>query len=211
MAAAAGFALLHLTHGETLVSGAWNKQFRMAILAAIGGNMYRMAEYGAAGAKIDLFDCVAFLAVGFHTKGALAIVAGTARAPLFHVGHAGPYTLFTSLKNTIVTLDTGEHTLVNRMTEGCCSGFLDLENNIDGRFVTRIAISFYTEHGRTIVTASAGRTFFHLSHGHPFVIRTGVVELVVAIRAGVQDKMFVMIKSGVVRKKDFLDRMAFIT
>ena len=78
MATAAGFALLHLAHGEMFISVARYVEIRMAILAAIGGNMYRMAEYGAAGTKIDLFDRMAFLAVRFHPKGGLAIMAGTA-------------------------------------------------------------------------------------------------------------------------------------
>lgn len=78
MATAAGFALFHLTHGKALVAGARNEEIGMAILAAVGGYMDRMVELGAAGAEMDLFDRMAFLAVRFHTKGTLAIVTGTA-------------------------------------------------------------------------------------------------------------------------------------
>ena len=63
MAAAAGFALLHLAHGEMFISGARNVKSGVAILAAVGGNMYRMAEFGAARAELDLFDRMALLAV----------------------------------------------------------------------------------------------------------------------------------------------------
>lgn len=78
VATAAGFALLHLAHVEMFITGARNKEIRMALFAAVGGNVYRMTEYGAAGAKMDLFNHMTFLAVGFHTKCGLAIMAGTA-------------------------------------------------------------------------------------------------------------------------------------
>ena len=155
VATAAGFTLLHLAHGEMFITGSRNEKIRMAILAAIGGNVYRMAEYCAAGVKMNLFHRMAFLAVGFHSKGDLAIVAGTARAPLFHISHAGSYALFAGLEDLIVALDTFIHALVNGMAEGCGAGLLDLENNIDGRFVTLVTITFYAEHGRTVVAAAA--------------------------------------------------------
>ena len=63
VAASAGFALLHLAHGVMLVAGAGSVETRMAILAAVGGDMNRMAEFGTAGAEMDLFDRMAFLAV----------------------------------------------------------------------------------------------------------------------------------------------------
>lgn len=78
MATAAGFPLFHLTHRKMLVTGAWNKKVRMAIFAAIGGNVNRVAELGAAGTEVDLFYRMAFLAVGFNAKGGLTVVAGTA-------------------------------------------------------------------------------------------------------------------------------------
>lgn len=137
------------------ITGAGNEEVRMALLAAIGGNMHCMAEYGAAGTEIDLFDRMAFLTVGFHTKGGLAIVAGTACPPLFHISHAGSYALFTSLEDFIVALNTCEHALMNGMAEGCSAGLLDFENDIDGRFMTRVTISFYAENGRTIVATAA--------------------------------------------------------
>lgn len=152
---AAGFALFHLAHTVMLIAGARNKEIRVAILAAVGGNMYRMAEFGAAGAKMNLFDRMAFLAVGFHAKGGLAIMAGTAGTPLFHVGHALPDALFTGLENLIVALHALIHTLMNDMAEGCGAGFLDLENDIDGRFVTLVTITLYAENGRAVVAAAA--------------------------------------------------------
>lgn len=78
MAAAARFSLLHLTHAEMLVAGSRNEQVRMAVLAAVGGNMHRMAEHRTAGTVIDLLYRMALLTVGFHAKSSLAIVAGTA-------------------------------------------------------------------------------------------------------------------------------------
>ena len=63
MATAAGFALFHLAHGNVLVTGARNEEIGVAILAAVGGYMYRMAELGAAWQKMDLFDRMALLTV----------------------------------------------------------------------------------------------------------------------------------------------------
>ena len=63
MAAAARFTLFHLAHSKTFIACPRNINIRMTILAAIGGDMYRMTEFGAAGAKPDLFNGMAFLAV----------------------------------------------------------------------------------------------------------------------------------------------------
>lgn len=60
---AAGFTLLHLCHGKAFISGTRRIQCRMAVVTAVGGNMNCMAKNGTAGAKIDLFDCMAFLAI----------------------------------------------------------------------------------------------------------------------------------------------------
>lgn len=147
MATAAGFSLFHLAHGEMFITAAGNIEIRMAILATVGGNMYRVAEYGAAGSKMDLFDRVTFLAVRFHPEGALAIMAGTAGTPLLHVGHAGPYTLLAGLENLIVAIDAFIHVPVYCMAESCGAGFLNLENDIDSRFVTLVTITFYAENG----------------------------------------------------------------
>lgn len=41
------------------------------------------------------------------------------------------------------------------MAEDCGAGFLDLENDIDRRIVTLVAITLYAENGRTIVATAA--------------------------------------------------------
>ena len=41
------------------------------------------------------------------------------------------------------------------MAENCDSGFLDLENDIDGGIVTLVAITFYAENGRAVMAAAA--------------------------------------------------------
>lgn len=147
-----------------LVACAGNVGIRMAILAAVSRNMDDMTEQGAAGTENYLFDRMAFLTVGFYAESGLRIVAGAAGESLFHLRHADPYTVFTCLENTAVALGTFVHALVNGMTEGRGAGFLDLENNIYGGSVTRVTITFYAEHRRTVVAAAAGRTFLHLGH-----------------------------------------------
>lgn len=87
MTAAAGFALLHLDHTETLVAGARQVQAGMAILAAVGGNVGRMAENGAAGAELDIFYRMTLLTIRFDAKGCFTIMTGTAGIPFFHVSH----------------------------------------------------------------------------------------------------------------------------
>lgn len=71
------------------------------------------------------------------------------------------------------------------------------------------AIAFYAEDGRTVMTGATRSSLFHLGHGVAFIIRTGIIQLVMTIGAGVQGQVFVMVKSGVVRKQHFLDRVAF--
>lgn len=145
MAVAAGSALLHLVHGETFIAGTRNVQCGVAVLAAVGRYMHSMAEFGAAGAEMDLLDRMAFLTVGFYAKCGLPVMAGAARAPLFHFGHALSHALFSGFENLIMAFHTGIHALVNSMAEGCVAGFLDTENDIDGGFVTFVTITFYTE------------------------------------------------------------------
>lgn len=208
MATAAGLPLLHLAHGEVFVTGARDEEIRMAILAAIGGNVECMTEFGAAGAKMNLFDSMTFLAVGFYTKSGLAIMAGTTRTTFFHSSHAGPYTFFSGLENLIMAFNTFVHALMYGMAECCIARFFDFKNNINSRFVTLITISFNTENGRTIMAAAAGRTIFHLCHGKTLVIRTGAIQLTMTISAGVNGEMLIMVKAGIIRKQNFLDGMA---
>lgn len=180
----------------------------MAILAAVGGNMYRMAENCAAGTEINLFDRMALLAVGLHTKSVFTIVTCTARTTFFHICHGGTFAGFAGIENGAVALDTFEHAIVNGMTEICGASLIDFENNIDCCFVTFITITFYAEHGRTIMATAARCTLLHLCHDYPFVIRAGVEQLVVAISTGVHGKVFIMIKAGVIGKQDLFDRVA---
>lgn len=63
MTAAAGFALFHLGHTETLVAGPRQIQGGMAILATVGGDMGRMAENSTTRAKLDIFYRMTFLAI----------------------------------------------------------------------------------------------------------------------------------------------------
>lgn len=61
-----------------------------------------------------------------------------------------------------------------------------------------ITIPLDAEDGRAVMAYSAGSTFFHLGHGYPFVIRPGIIGLVMTIAAGVDIKMLVMIETGIV-------------
>lgn len=108
-----------------------------------------------------------------------------------------------------MTLNAFEHARMDRMAEGCSSGFLELENHIYRRFMACAAIALYAKYGRTVMTGATRSSLFHLGHGVAFIIRTGIVQLVMTIGAGVQGQVFVMVKSGVVRKQHFLDRVAF--
>ena len=82
-------------------------------------------------------------------------MAGTARTPFLHISHAGPNTIFAGLEDLAMTVDTFIHALVNGVAECCGAGFLDLENNIYGRIVTLVAITFYAESGSAVMTAAA--------------------------------------------------------
>ena len=147
MAISTGFTLLQLAHGKMFITNTGNIKIRMAIFATIRGNVYRMAEYGASWAKIDLFNSMTFLAVGFYAKAGFAIVAASTGSTFFHISHTGSCAAFTGLEYLIVTFNTFIHTFVYRMAECRETGFLNLENYIDGRFMTSITITFHTEHG----------------------------------------------------------------
>lgn len=209
VAAAARFALLHLAHTVMPVAGPRNKEIRMAILAAVSGHMRLMAEHGAAGTEIDLLYRMAFLAVRFHTEGGLAVVTGTARTPLLHIGHGGALALFSGFEYAVVALNAFVHARMHRMAEGCIAGLLELVDDIHRRFMAGAAITLYAENGRAVVTGTARCPLLHLGHGETPVVRTGVVQLVMAIAAGIHSQVFVMVKPGIVRKQHFLDRVAF--
>lgn len=198
MATAARFALFHLAHCEMFITGTRNVKIGMAILAAIGGDMYRVAKFGAAGAEMDLFDSMAFLAVRFYTKSSFSIMATAAGLSLFHVSHAEPNTIFTGFENLIVALTTFIHALMVGMVKNCVTCLPDLENNIDGRFMTSITITLYTEHRRSVMAAAAGRTFFHLRHGKSSVAGAGAIQFVMAIGTRVYCQMFIMAEAGII-------------
>lgn len=75
--------------------------------------------------------------------------------------------------------------------------------------MTGAAITLYAEYGRTVVTGAARSPLLHLGHGEALVVRSGIVQLIMAIVAGVHCQMLVVVKPGVVRKQHLLDRMAF--
>lgn len=87
MTAAAGFTLLHLGHTETLVAGTRQVKAGMTILAAVGGDMGRMAENSAAGPKLDIFYRMTLLTIRFDAKGCFAVMTSSAGSALFHVSH----------------------------------------------------------------------------------------------------------------------------
>lgn len=89
MAGAAGFALIHLGHGDPFV---WpgGKQGRVAgVAVGVCGKVFFMAEMGGTGGFYvvrDLLDQVATGAL-FQGEGFGAVVAGAAGFALFHVRH----------------------------------------------------------------------------------------------------------------------------
>lgn len=44
---------------------------------------------------------------------------------------------------------------MNGVAEEGGTGFADLENDINGRFMTLVTIAFYTENGRSVMAAAA--------------------------------------------------------
>lgn len=132
VAISAGFALLHLQHAEAFITGARNINIRVAILAAVGGNMHLMTEYRAAGAEVDLFDCMTLLAIGFNPKRALVIMTRSAAPPFFHISHCCRAVFFVAkIKYCIVAIGTTEKRSMNRMAESRITGLFDLEYDID--------------------------------------------------------------------------------
>lgn len=61
-----------------------------------------------------------------------------------------------------------------------------------------VTITLDAEDGRAVMAHSAGSPFFHLGHSYPFVIRPGIIGLVMTIAAGVNIQMLVMIETGIV-------------
>lgn len=181
----------------------------MAIFAGVSRYMNRMVEHRTAGPEVDLLYRMAPLAIGFHAESTLAVMASTARTPLFHISHGGTLTLFTGFKYAVVTFNAFEHTGMHRMTEGCAAGLLELENDVYGGFMTGAAITLDTECGRAIVAGTARCPLLHLAHGIAFIVRPGIKQFIMAISAGIHGKVFVMVEAGVVRKQNFLDRMTF--
>ena len=54
-----------------------------------------------------------------------------------------------------MALDTFVHALMDGVAEDRGTGFLYLENDINGRVVTLVTINFYAKSGRTVVAAAA--------------------------------------------------------
>lgn len=198
VARTARFALLHLGHGVTLIARAGNKQVGMALLAAVGGDMHRVGKLGAAGAELNLFHRMAFLAVGFHPESGLVIMARAARAPLFHISHGCPHTLLASPEYRTVALTALEHVPVNSVAENGVAGFLDFKDDVHGRIVAFITIPLDTEHGRTVVTTAARSTFLHLRHGSSPVVLVGAEQLAMTVSTGINSKMLIVVKAGIV-------------
>ena len=88
MTTATGFALFHLVHAETFITGTGGIESRMAILATVGGDMGNMTEYRATGTEVDLFHNMALLAVSLDSKGSLAVMTCAAGVARLHGSHA---------------------------------------------------------------------------------------------------------------------------
>lgn len=80
-----GLPLLHLSHCNVFVASARDKECRMAILAAIGCNVNRMAEYRTSWFKIDLFHRMTTSTIILETKSRLTLMASATGQPFFHV------------------------------------------------------------------------------------------------------------------------------
>lgn len=132
MTAAAGFPLFHLVHAKMFVTASRNIEIRMAIFAAVSGNMNLMTEFSTARAEPYLFNDMAFLAIRFHAEGSFCVVAGAARTTFFHIGHAVSNAIFATFENFIVALGTFIHTFMGSMIKSCCSGLFNLESDING-------------------------------------------------------------------------------
>lgn len=72
-----------------------------------------------------------------------------------------------------------------------------------------VAITLDTKGGFTFMTGPAGIPLLHLGHGRSLIVRSGIIQLVVAVAAGVHIDMTVMTKTGIISKQDLLDRMTF--
>ena len=72
-----------------------------------------------------------------------------------------------------------------------------------------VAITLDTKGGFTFMTGPAGIPPLHLGHGRSLIVRSGIIQLVVAVAAGVHIDMTVMTKTGIISKQDLFDRMTF--
>ena len=89
-----------------LVVAAGIIQVRVAVFATVGCNMDSMAEYGAAGTKMDLLYRMTFLTVGFDTENIFVIMTAAAGSPLFHICHCRTLAAISGNKNFIVAVST---------------------------------------------------------------------------------------------------------
>ena len=72
-----------------------------------------------------------------------------------------------------------------------------------------VAITLDTKGGFTFMTGPAGIPPLHLGHGRSLIVRSGIIQLVVAVAAGVHIDMTVMTKTGIISKQDLFYRMTF--
>lgn len=147
MTTSARFSLLHLGHAETLIARSGGIKIRMAVFAAVGGNMGDMTEDRAAGTKIDLFDGVALLAVRLDSESGLAVMARAAGVASLHGRHAVSLAGFAGDKKSVMTIGTFEQGHMGRMSESSITGFFNCESNIDSRLVTFVAVTLDAEYG----------------------------------------------------------------
>lgn len=110
-------------------------------------------------------------------------------------------------KDAVVTVSAFIHTGMVFMAEIGDTGFRHLESNLNGRFMAFVTVTLDRKTGDPFVAGSAGPTFFHVNHGAPLVVRSGVKKHFVAIVALVHLKMFSVAETGIIHEGDLLHRM----
>jgi len=192
-----------------LIARARRVEVRMTLFTAVSGDMRRMTENRAARPKVDLLYSMAFLTVRLDTKSRLAIVTRSAGVPGFHGSHAVSLAGFAGYIQPVMAIGTLEQSGMDGMSEDSVTGLFNCEYDIYRRLVAFVTITLDAENGRSVMAAAAGCAFFHLCHCHAIIVRPGVIRLIMAISAGINRQVPIMIETGIVRKQDLFHRMTF--
>lgn len=138
VAGTARFPLLHVGHFPTLVVRTGNEQFAVAVGAAVHLQVLVVAEARIVGHG-DVPDRMALAAVPRDRESRLAIVAGAARLPLFHLRHTEAGASGAGQEDAIVTVVALEQQVVKAVAEQNLADVRDVEIHVMGALVAAVA------------------------------------------------------------------------